>query len=156
MTASGRPSVTWSEAVDEALCWGWIDGIKRKVDEERYTNRFTPRKAVSKWSDVNLRRYAELQGEEVTADSRTHEFNRGEVWEENEFWIDLSWRIDPDGSTPQAETAKSSGLGGFGRGLGLGSAGTETGLTEAWAMFFCYCSLSFRHAMHYALCAVRK
>ena len=45
-----------------------------------------------------MRRYAELSGQEVGPDSRTHEFNMGEVWEENEFWIDLSWRIDPDGS----------------------------------------------------------
>ncbi len=45
-----------------------------------------------------MRRFAEIQGEEITADSRTHEFNPGEVWEENEFWIDLSWHIDPDGS----------------------------------------------------------
>jgi len=58
--SSGRKGMTYPEAVDEALCWGWIDGVKKKVDEERYTNRFTPRKAVSKWSDVNLRRYAEL------------------------------------------------------------------------------------------------
>jgi len=58
--ASGRRAMTYQEAVDEALCWGWIDGVKKKVDAERYTNRFTPRKAVSKWSDVNLRRYAEL------------------------------------------------------------------------------------------------
>ncbi|MDA2946301.1 MAG: molybdopterin-dependent oxidoreductase, partial [Actinomycetota bacterium] len=45
-----------------------------------------------------MRRYAELSGQKVGPDSRTHEFNMGEVWEENEFWIDLSWRIDPDGS----------------------------------------------------------
>jgi anaerobic selenocysteine-containing dehydrogenase len=45
-----------------------------------------------------LRRYAEIRGEPVGHESRTHEFNPGEVWEENEFWIDLSWRIDPDGS----------------------------------------------------------
>ncbi|MXV86402.1 MAG: molybdopterin-dependent oxidoreductase [Acidimicrobiales bacterium] len=45
-----------------------------------------------------MRRYAELRGAELGPDSRTHEFNPGEVWEENEFWIDLSWRIDPDGS----------------------------------------------------------
>ncbi len=45
-----------------------------------------------------FRRYAELQGKDVGPDSRSHEFNPGEVWEENEFWIDLSWRIDPDGS----------------------------------------------------------
>ncbi len=59
--ASGKKGMSYLEAVDEALCWGWIDGIKKKVDEERYTNRFTPRKARSKWSDVNLRRYAELE-----------------------------------------------------------------------------------------------
>ncbi len=58
--ASGKRAMTYPEAVDEALCWGWIDGVKKNVDGERYTNRFTPRKAVSKWSDVNLRRYAEL------------------------------------------------------------------------------------------------
>ena len=45
-----------------------------------------------------LRRYAEINGEAVGPERRTHEFNPGEVWEENEFWIDLSWRIDPDGS----------------------------------------------------------
>jgi len=60
---SGKTAMTYAEAVDEALCWGWIDGIKKKVDGERYTNRFTPRKAVSKWSDVNLRRYAELDAD---------------------------------------------------------------------------------------------
>src|SRR5690606_23424903 len=45
-----------------------------------------------------MRRYAELKGGQLDPDRRTHEFNQGEVWEENEFWIDLSWRIDPDGS----------------------------------------------------------
>lgn len=59
--ASGRKGMTYPEAVDEALCWGWIDGVKKKVDAERYTNRFTPRKPASKWSDANLRRYAELE-----------------------------------------------------------------------------------------------
>ena len=51
---SGRPSMTWSESVDQALCYGWIDGIRRRIDEDRYCIRFTPRKAGSKWSDVNL------------------------------------------------------------------------------------------------------
>jgi uncharacterized protein YdeI (YjbR/CyaY-like superfamily) len=55
--------MTYPQAVDEALCHGWIDGIKRKVDDIRYTNRFTPRKRESKWSEVNLRRYAELEAE---------------------------------------------------------------------------------------------
>ena len=60
---TGGKGVTYNEALDEALCFGWIDGIKRKVDEIRYTNRFTPRKPDSKWSEVNLRRYAELDAE---------------------------------------------------------------------------------------------
>jgi uncharacterized protein YdeI (YjbR/CyaY-like superfamily) len=53
---SGRPSMTWPESVDEALCFGWIDGVRRAVDAERYTIRFTPRKAVSTWSLVNIRK----------------------------------------------------------------------------------------------------
>ncbi len=51
---SGKPSITWPESVDEALCYGWIDGIRRSLDEERYTIRFTPRKATSIWSNVNI------------------------------------------------------------------------------------------------------
>lgn len=54
--ASGRPSMTWPESVDEALCFGWIDGVRRRVDAERYMIRFTPRKAVSAWSLVNIRK----------------------------------------------------------------------------------------------------
>ena len=57
---SGKPSITWQESVDEALCFGWIDGVRRKVDEESYCNRFTPRRAGSKWSAINTRRYNEL------------------------------------------------------------------------------------------------
>jgi uncharacterized protein YdeI (YjbR/CyaY-like superfamily) len=58
--ASGKPGISYQEAVDEALCFGWIDGVKKRVDEERYTHRFSPRKAVSTWSLVNARRVAEL------------------------------------------------------------------------------------------------
>ena|SRR5687768_12566030 len=62
-TGSGRPSITWPEAVDEALCVGWIDGIRRSIDDERYMIRFTPRKPTSTWSAVNQRRMAALLGE---------------------------------------------------------------------------------------------
>jgi len=55
-TGSGTPSMTWSEAVDEALCVGWIDGVRRRVDDDRYTIRFTPRKASSTWSAINIER----------------------------------------------------------------------------------------------------
>jgi uncharacterized protein YdeI (YjbR/CyaY-like superfamily) len=55
-SGSGLPSMTWPESVDEALCFGWIDGVRKRVDEMRYTIRFTPRKPGSVWSTVNVRR----------------------------------------------------------------------------------------------------
>lgn len=58
---TGKPSMTWPESVDEALCYGWIDGLRRRVDEERYKIRFTPRKKTSHWSDVNIKRVKELK-----------------------------------------------------------------------------------------------
>lgn len=57
---SGKPSITWPEAVDQALCFGWIDGVRRSLDDERYTNRFTPRRPRSNWSAVNIKRAKEL------------------------------------------------------------------------------------------------
>jgi uncharacterized protein YdeI (YjbR/CyaY-like superfamily) len=57
---SGKPSMTWSQSVDEALCFGWIDGIRRSIDEERYCIRFTPRKKSSTWSKVNINKVEEL------------------------------------------------------------------------------------------------
>jgi uncharacterized protein YdeI (YjbR/CyaY-like superfamily) len=58
--SSGKPSVTWSQSVDEALCFGWIDGIRRSVDEESYCIRFTPRNPKSNWSAINIRKVEEL------------------------------------------------------------------------------------------------
>jgi uncharacterized protein YdeI (YjbR/CyaY-like superfamily) len=57
---TGRPSLTWPESVDEALCFGWIDGVRKRVDEMRYTIRFTPRRKTSIWSAINIARVAEL------------------------------------------------------------------------------------------------
>jgi uncharacterized protein YdeI (YjbR/CyaY-like superfamily) len=57
---SGKPSITWPESVDEALCFGWIDGIRKRVDEASYKIRFTPRRRGSIWSAVNLKRAQEL------------------------------------------------------------------------------------------------
>jgi uncharacterized protein YdeI (YjbR/CyaY-like superfamily) len=61
--ATGRPSVTWPEAVAEALCFGWIDGIRRSLGDESYMIRFTPRKPRSTWSAVNIARAKELVAE---------------------------------------------------------------------------------------------
>lgn len=57
---SGRKSITWPESVDQALCFGWIDGIRRSIDDEAYMIRFTPRRPKSNWSEVNLKRMPEL------------------------------------------------------------------------------------------------
>jgi uncharacterized protein YdeI (YjbR/CyaY-like superfamily) len=58
--ASGRASMTWAESVDEALCFGWIDGVRRGIDDESYSIRFTPRKQRSTWSAINIKRVGEL------------------------------------------------------------------------------------------------
>jgi uncharacterized protein YdeI (YjbR/CyaY-like superfamily) len=60
---SRKASMTWSESVDEALCFGWIDGIRKSIDAERYMNRFTPRRKGSTWSAINIRRVTELTDE---------------------------------------------------------------------------------------------
>lgn len=58
-----KKAITYAEALDEALCWGWIDGIRKRVDDESYTNRFTPRKEKSIWSLVNIEHVARLTAE---------------------------------------------------------------------------------------------
>jgi uncharacterized protein YdeI (YjbR/CyaY-like superfamily) len=60
---SGRPSITWPESVDEALCFGWIDGVRKRIDDLSYTIRFTPRKTGSIWSHVNIRKVLVLAEE---------------------------------------------------------------------------------------------
>ena len=97
--SSGKAAMTYSEAVDEALCWGWIDGVKKKVDGERYTNRFTPRKAVSKWSDVNLRRYAELEAAGRVAPPGRAAFARYDPAKQGAY----SFEARPDAFPPELE-----------------------------------------------------
>lgn len=59
-TGTGKPSITWPESVDEALCFGWIDGVRKRLDDEAYTIRFTPRRPGSTWSAVNIARVQAL------------------------------------------------------------------------------------------------
>lgn len=90
--ATGRPSLTWNESVDEALRFGWIDGIRRSIDDSAYTIRFTPRRPGSIWSDKNIRRMDELIEAGVVAPaglaayerrredrSRRYSFEQGQV-----------------------------------------------------------------------------
>jgi uncharacterized protein YdeI (YjbR/CyaY-like superfamily) len=78
--ASGRPSITWPEAVDEALCVGWIDGLRKTIDAESYKIRFTPRKATSNWSAVNIGRAQDLtkQGRMCPAGLKAFELRKEE------------------------------------------------------------------------------
>jgi uncharacterized protein YdeI (YjbR/CyaY-like superfamily) len=57
---SHKPSITWSQSVDQALCFGWIDGVRKSVDGESYCIRFTPRKSTSIWSAINIKKVEEL------------------------------------------------------------------------------------------------
>jgi uncharacterized protein YdeI (YjbR/CyaY-like superfamily) len=58
--STGKQIMTWSESVDEALCYGWIDGLKKSIDGERYVIRFTPRKNIHNWSDININKMMNL------------------------------------------------------------------------------------------------
>ncbi|HEY0142130.1 MAG TPA: YdeI/OmpD-associated family protein [Thermoanaerobaculia bacterium] len=94
---SGRSGMTYKEAVDEALCFGWIDGIRKKVDEASYTNRFTPRKPRSNWSQINIRRIAELQ-----AEGRMHPAGM-KVFEERVVSTPYSFESAPATLSPELE-----------------------------------------------------
>ena len=59
--SSGKPSITYPEALDEALCFGWIDGVRRRLDEDSYVQRFTPRRPKSIWSNVNVKHVERLK-----------------------------------------------------------------------------------------------
>ena len=61
--ATGKQTMTWSQAVDQALCFGWIDGKLNRIDDERHRQRFTPRRKGSNWSKVNVEKMAKLEAE---------------------------------------------------------------------------------------------
>jgi uncharacterized protein YdeI (YjbR/CyaY-like superfamily) len=73
---SGRPSMTWAESVDEALCHGWIDGVRTRIDEHSYKIRFTPRKPISTWSAINLERVRVLRRQGLMAQAGLDAFSR--------------------------------------------------------------------------------
>jgi uncharacterized protein YdeI (YjbR/CyaY-like superfamily) len=74
--ASGKPSITWPEAVEQALCFGWIDGVRRSLDDDSYTNRFTPRKPTSNWSLINVAKVEELEQRGLMAPAGRRAFER--------------------------------------------------------------------------------
>jgi len=93
---TGRGGVVYPEAVDEALCFGWIDTTVRRLDDERYANRFVPRRPESQWSDGNRRRFAELdrQGRVHAAGRRA--FERRPATGRPQFTSGGTYRLAPE------------------------------------------------------------
>lgn len=78
-TGSGKKSMSWSESVDEAICYGWIDGVRKSIDTESYTIRFTPRKPKSIWSAINIKKVEDLTREGRMMPAGLAAFNKREV-----------------------------------------------------------------------------
>lgn len=76
--ATGKPSMHWSESVDQALCFGWIDGVRRSLGDEAYTIRFTPRRPKSIWSRINIEKVERLKKEGMMMPAGLSAFERKE------------------------------------------------------------------------------
>jgi uncharacterized protein YdeI (YjbR/CyaY-like superfamily) len=76
---SGKPSMSWSQSVDQALCFGWIDSVRRSIDDDSYCIRFTPRKKSSNWSAINLNKMEELKNAGLMTEKGLQAFNSREV-----------------------------------------------------------------------------
>jgi uncharacterized protein YdeI (YjbR/CyaY-like superfamily) len=99
--ATGKPSVVWTEAVDEALCVGWIDGILQRVDETAHVQRFTPRRKGSNWSAINVAKVAAL-----TAQGRMRPMGLAAFEARSEAKTGVYSYERPDGAFSADETAR--------------------------------------------------
>ena len=103
---TGRGGVVYPEAVDEALCFGWIDTTVRRLDDERYANRFVPRRPESRWSDVNRRRFAELEQAGRVHEAGRRAFERRPKSGRPQFTSGRTYRLSPEfASRLRARTA---------------------------------------------------
>ncbi|HLP11556.1 MAG TPA: YdeI/OmpD-associated family protein [Flavobacteriales bacterium] len=82
---TGKPSMTWSQSVDQALCFGWIDGVRRSVDKDSYCIRFTPRKPTSIWSAINIKKVAELKKQGLMHESGLTAFSKLKAHKSNVY-----------------------------------------------------------------------
>lgn len=73
---TGKPSMTWSQSVDQAICYGWIDGVRKSLGEESYCIRFTPRKPTSNWSTVNIKKVEVLMKQGLMQPAGIEAFNK--------------------------------------------------------------------------------
>ena len=97
---TGRASITWPQAVDQALCFGWIDGVRHSIDEDSYRIRFTPRRPKGIWSQMNIRRIEELQALGLVHPAGLAAFEAGKV-RTNEYSHERGAQV-----FSEAETAK--------------------------------------------------
>jgi uncharacterized protein YdeI (YjbR/CyaY-like superfamily) len=104
---SGLPSMTWPESVDQALCFGWIDGVRKSLDETSYTIRFTPRKPRSKWSAVNIRRAAELQKRGLMTEAGLAEYAKADGQQANYSYEQRREGLPPDLEAQFRKNAKA-------------------------------------------------
>lgn len=90
---TGKPSLTYEDAVEEALCFGWIDGVRRKVDEDRYMHRFSPRQPGSRWSALNRTRVARMEAKGLMTPagrSAVEAARRSGKWDETVEAVDMT------------------------------------------------------------------
>jgi uncharacterized protein YdeI (YjbR/CyaY-like superfamily) len=93
---TGRGGVVYPQAVDEALCFGWIDTTVRRIDDDRYANRFTPRRPDSNWSVVNRRRFAELERDGRVHKAGRRAFERRPTRERPQYSSESTYRFSPE------------------------------------------------------------
>lgn len=80
---TNKPNVSYNDSIEEAICFGWIDGIKKRLDDERYLYKFTPRKNDSKWSDLNKKRALKMIEEEKMTEEGLKKFYSGKSYDED-------------------------------------------------------------------------
>ena len=109
---SGKPSIDWPQARDQALCFGWIDGVRKSLGPDSYTIRFTPRRPGSVWSKVNVERYAALKAEGAMTAAGEAAFEAGKEDRSHYSYESEARELAPD-ETEQFR-ANAQGVGGLG------------------------------------------
>ncbi len=93
---TGKPSLTWSESVDQAICFGWIDGVRKSIDDESYSIRFTPRNPKSNWSEVNIKKAEELISRGLMQPKGLELYNNRRVKSDNEYSYENKPKVLPN------------------------------------------------------------
>ena len=93
---TGKPSISYIESVKEAICFGWIDGLKKRLDDERYMHRFTPRRPGSKWSPTNIKLAKELIESGLMTDAGLEAFRQGKTYDKEFLQANQQTTLAPE------------------------------------------------------------